>query len=97
MRIRFADSDPSLEGKTTLHGEVVDRRQTRTHRRECDLPQNVPDDKRRFLKSLPQGVPLPEGLTAMDAITTTLASMEAAQLTEVLAQMKVTVLAFFIF
>lgn len=94
LRIDLADSDPFLEGKTTSHGELVDSGETRAQWRERERQRNGgegddPDDKRGFLKSLPPGVPLPPGSTAMDAISTTLASMDPAQLTEVLAQMKV--------
>ena len=91
LRIDLADSDPFLEGKTTSHGEVVESGETRAQWRERERQRNgnEPDDKCGFLKSLPRGVPLPPASTAMDAISTTLASMDSAQLTEVLAQMKV--------
>ncbi|KLO15555.1 hypothetical protein SCHPADRAFT_902322 [Schizopora paradoxa] len=89
LRIDLADSDPFLEGKTTSHGELLDSGETRAQWRERTSGEGEhPDDKRGFLKSLPPGVPLPPGSTAMDAISTTLASMDPAQLTEVLAQMK---------
>lgn len=101
LRIDLADSDPFLEGKTTQHGELVDSGETRAQWRERERSRggelgDERDDKQRggpgpsnFLKTLPPGVPLPAGLTALDSISTTLASIDPAQLTEVLAQMKV--------
>lgn len=85
LRIDLADSDPFLEGKTTVNGEIVDGGETRAqwkHRHE----QNEPDS---FMRTLPQGVPLPPGISAGDAISNTLATINPTQLTEVLAQMKV--------
>lgn len=98
LRIDLADSDPFLEGKTTQHGELVDSGETRAQWRERERSRNhdqpgEDDDKRSgpssFLKALPPGVPLPAGSTALDSISTTLASIDPPQLTEVLAQMKV--------
>ena len=85
LRIDLADSDPFLEGKTTVNGEIVDNSgETRAqwkHRQEQTDPNS-------FLRTLPPGVPLPPGVSAGDAITNTLATMSPSHLTEVLAQMK---------
>lgn len=105
LRIDLADSDPFLEGKTTQHGELVDSGETRAQWRERERSRNTDqagedDDKRSgpssFLKALPPGVPLPAGSTALDSISTTLASIDPPQLTEVLAQMKVNVFAIYV-
>ncbi|EJD01485.1 uncharacterized protein FOMMEDRAFT_142096 [Fomitiporia mediterranea MF3/22] len=93
LRIDLADSDPYLEGKTTVHGEIIDAGETRAQWRQREKRDH--DDRRpsvqdpgQFLKSLPQGVPLAPGTTALDAISHRLATIDPAQLTEVLAQMK---------
>ncbi len=101
LRIDLADSDPFFEGKTTQHGELVDSGETPARSGasangrgggevgdERDKQRGGPGPS-NFLKTLPLGVPLPAGLTALDSISTTLASIDPAQLTEVLAQMKV--------
>ena len=94
LRIDLADSDPYLEGKTTVHGEIIDAGETRSQWRQREKRDGNDDrtrtaSERDFLKSLPQGIPIPPGTTALDAISHRLASMDPAQLTEVLAQMKV--------
>lgn len=110
LRIDLADSDPFLEGKTTVHGEIIDAGETRQQWRERvgdhrdsrgpeegvhGLPKgaaqgrNVKDENYAFLRSLPRGVPLAPGQTALDSISHTLATMNPNQLNEVLAQMKV--------
>lgn len=99
LRIDLADSDPFLEGKTTVHGEILDgagetRAQWRQREKkdvpdESPLPRPSARDPSDFLKSLPQGVPLPPGTTALDATSHRLATIDPPQLTEVLAQMKV--------
>ncbi|KAL5487645.1 hypothetical protein ACEPAI_5753 [Sanghuangporus weigelae] len=91
LRIDLADSDPYLEGKTTVHGEIIDAGETRAQWRQREFKRD--DDRsrgpdREFLKSLPPGVPLAQGVTALDAISHRLATIDPAQLTEVLAQMK---------
>ncbi|KAG2136042.1 hinge domain of cleavage stimulation factor subunit 2-domain-containing protein [Suillus clintonianus] len=101
LRIDLADSDPFLEGKTTVRGELLDgsdpRGRWRDHReqqdRDRDRYDNLRDqpktqDPNSFLSSLPPGVPIPPGSTALDTISQTLATMSPAQLVEVLAQMK---------
>ena len=47
------------------------------------------NDPSAFLKTLPPGIPLSPGSKATDVISQILATMDPAQLTEVLAQMKV--------
>lgn len=102
LRIDLADSDPFLEGKTTVRGELLDgsdpRGRWRDHRehqdRDRDRYDNLRDqpksqDPNSFLSSLPPGVPIAPGSTALDTISQTLATMSPAQLVEVLAQMKV--------
>lgn len=100
LRVDLADSDPFLEGKTTQHGELVDSGETRAQWREREKRERMEGDGRNpsnlqrnetnsFLRSLPPGVPLVPGTTSLDAISHTLATMNPAQLTEVLAQMKV--------
>ena len=109
LRIDLADSDPFLEGKTTVRGELLDGSDPRGHWRERhrDRDRDRPDrdrdrdrdhydhrdpksqDPSAFLSSLPSGVPVPIGSTALDSISQTLGTMDPAQLVEVLAQMKV--------
>lgn len=103
LRIDLADSDPFLEGKTTVRGELLDTGgETRAQWRERekretdDVPRGPPlslkNDPTAFLKALPPGVPLPPGTSSLDAISHALATMNPNQLTEVLAQMKVLVI-----
>jgi cleavage stimulation factor subunit 2 len=93
LRIDLADSDPFLEGKTTVRGELVDG------------GFNGPSESKRYLGDrsdsssesisadvlgdLPSGRPLPPGVSPLDAISQKLGTMDPGQLTEVLAQMKV--------
>ncbi|KAH8998057.1 hinge domain of cleavage stimulation factor subunit 2-domain-containing protein [Lactarius akahatsu] len=93
LRIDLADSDPFLEGKTTVRGELIDGGETRAQWRERENAKRDRDsdggkDKISFLRSLPQGVPVPPGASALDMISQTLATMNPAQLVEVLAQFK---------
>ncbi|TDL19525.1 hypothetical protein BD410DRAFT_792148 [Rickenella mellea] len=97
LRIDLADSDPFLEGKTTIRGELLDGSETRSQWREREK-RGLGDDRRggsqekndprAFLRALPTGVPLPPGMSSLDAISQNLATMNPSQLTEVLAQMK---------
>ena len=95
LRIDLADSDPFLEGKTTVRGELIDGGETRAQWRERENAkkdrEKEPDAKDRasFLRNLPQGVPVPPGTSALDMISQTLATMNPTQLVEVLAQFKV--------
>ncbi|KAF8240990.1 hypothetical protein L208DRAFT_1427248, partial [Tricholoma matsutake] len=92
LRIDLADSDPFLEGKTTVRGELIDggtpgpsepRHQWRGSRDDSRI-----HDPHSILPSLPPGVQIPNGSSALDYISQTLASMQPSQLMEVLAQMK---------
>ncbi|KAJ6613560.1 hypothetical protein B0H10DRAFT_215055 [Mycena sp. CBHHK59/15] len=90
LRIDLADSDPFLEGKTTVRGELMDggapgpaepRTQWRT---SSDGRSN---EGRDILAAVPAGTPLPPGETAQEAITRTLANgMSENDLIEVLAR-----------
>lgn len=87
LRIDLADSDPFLEGKTTVRGELVDGGvpgPAEPRHRSGNARIHEGD----FMSHLPPGVHLPKGTTALDFITNTLAKMPPAQLMEVLAQMK---------
>ncbi|KAH9929032.1 uncharacterized protein BXZ73DRAFT_102184 [Epithele typhae] len=99
LRIDLADSDPFLEGKTTVHGEIVDGGETRAqwrerHERERRDRERDHDrysrsnDPNAFLANLPKGVPLPPGSNASDAISHVLATTDPSRILEVLAQMK---------
>ncbi|KAI0305185.1 hinge domain of cleavage stimulation factor subunit 2-domain-containing protein [Multifurca ochricompacta] len=95
LRIDLADSDPFLEGKTTVRGELVDGGETRAQWRERenakkdkDREPDGPKDRASFLRNLPQGVPVSPGTSALDLISQTLATMNPTQLVEVLAQFK---------
>ncbi|RPD61554.1 hypothetical protein L226DRAFT_612409 [Lentinus tigrinus ALCF2SS1-7] len=102
LRIDLADSDPFLEGKTTVRGEIVDggsetraqwrernERERSSHDRDRDYDRHGRrDDSNSFLANLPKGVALPPGTNASDAITNVLATSDPSQILEVLAQMK---------
>jgi len=76
LRIDLADSDPFLEGRTTVRGEIFDG------------PLAHEPHKPDILKGLPPGIPVPPGKTALDMITEALTSIRPAQMLDVLAQMK---------
>jgi cleavage stimulation factor subunit 2 len=91
LRIDLADSDPFLEGKTTVRGELVDSQETRAQWRERERErerENRYRDPKAFLQDLPPGVAVPPGKTAGDVITEVLATTPPSQIFEVLAQMK---------
>jgi len=90
LRIDLADSDPFLEGKTTVRGELLDggypgpsepRSQWRTGGGRVNEAES-------FLANVPPGIQIPKGSSSLDSISHTLASMPPNQLMEVLAQMK---------
>jgi hypothetical protein len=95
LRIDLADSDPFLEGKTTVRGELVDSGESRAQWRERERddfrsgPLKSPPDPNAFMAGLSAGVPIPPGSTSLDTISNTLGTMNPSQLIEVLAQMKV--------
>jgi cleavage stimulation factor subunit 2 len=94
LRIDLADSDPFLEGKTTVRGELIDsggldNKWNRDKDFHEDRRQNSNSSGPSFLSNLPPGVQIPPGSTALDTISQSLATMEPSQLLEVLAQMKV--------
>jgi hypothetical protein len=96
LRIDLADSDPFLEGKTTVRGEIIDggapgptepRSQWRSGGHSGH--RDGPGGDSAFLANLPPGIQIPQSASALDYISQTLASMPPHQLMEVLAQMKV--------
>ena len=93
LRIDLADSDPFLEGKTTVRGELID---SGGPDNKWNREKDYHEDRRQgssssapHLANLPPGVQIPPGSTALDTISQSLATMEPSQLLEVLAQMKV--------
>jgi len=89
LRIDLADSDPYLEGKTTVRGELVDG--APPDHRGWRGGGGKGQDPNTFLSTVPSGVQLPKNVSALDHISQALASMSPSHLMEVLAQMKVTV------
>jgi cleavage stimulation factor subunit 2 len=90
LRIDLADSDPFLEGKTTVRGELIDGGPTRAQwREEREREEARRHEPHAFLSQLPQGVPIPPGSNALDHISNVLATTQPTQILEVLAQMKV--------
>lgn len=124
LRIDLADSDPFLEGKTTVRGELIDnpsgkilsifiylifniipaigwrdRQRDSVPDRDRD-PRYGPGPKGSYnlggngssdnwLASMPRGTPLPPGVSCMDAISQTVASIRPGQMMEILGSMKV--------
>ncbi|KAG8944748.1 hypothetical protein FRC04_001563 [Tulasnella sp. 424] len=76
LRIDLADSDPFFEGKSTQSGRT--KRDDDDRRREKFDP----------LASLPPGVTIPVGSSALDVITKSLANIPPAQMLDILGQMK---------
>jgi cleavage stimulation factor subunit 2 len=89
LRIDLADSDPFLEGKTTVRGELLDGGYPGPSEPRSRGSRNSSNDPESFLASLPPGKVPPPGISALDSISQTLAGMPPSQLMEVLAQMKV--------
>jgi len=87
LRIDLADSDPLLEGKTTVRGELVDTGGPSSSFRSSGGSNN--DSSNNFLANLPPGVPVPAGSTALDVITTLLGTIKERDMMDVLAHMKV--------
>jgi cleavage stimulation factor subunit 2 len=81
LRIDLADSDPFLEGKSTVRGEI--RNSTSSLRGDESLASVS------SMSNLPPGKPAPPGMSTLDAISQTLATMPTGQGLEMLAQMKV--------
>ncbi|PFH53429.1 hypothetical protein AMATHDRAFT_73272 [Amanita thiersii Skay4041] len=92
LRIDLADSDPYLEGKTTVRGELVDS--GGADHRPGWRGGGRGQEPNAFLAGVPPGVQLPKGVPALDHISQTLASMPPSQLMEVLAQMKAFVITY---
>lgn len=87
LRIDLADSDPFLEGKTTVRGELVDGGFPGPS--EMRGSQGKSRESNPFLNDIPPGMSVPPDATALDMISKTLATMDPTVLMEVLAQMKV--------
>ncbi|KAJ6463892.1 hypothetical protein C8R45DRAFT_1024518 [Mycena sanguinolenta] len=90
LRIDLADSDPFLEGKTTVRGELMDAGGPGpTERGSHWRNENRGPDGGDILATIPPGKPLPPGERATEAITHAIAqNMTESQLIEVIAQMK---------
>ncbi|KAJ7216641.1 hypothetical protein GGX14DRAFT_605644 [Mycena pura] len=96
LRIDLADSDPFLEGKTTVRGEIMDggapgpsENRWRGQRDTDNRDRTGSFEGSEILAAIPPGKPLAPGDTAQDAITRAIAEhMSDGQLIEVLAQMK---------
>lgn len=91
LQINLADLDPLLEGKTTVKGELVDEGRPRpSERREgWRTLYGRGDDPEAILVNVPLGKRLPKGVSALDSISETLATMNPGRLMEVLEQMQV--------
>ncbi|KAJ6474063.1 hypothetical protein C8R47DRAFT_1294458, partial [Mycena vitilis] len=97
LRIHLVDSDPFVEGKTTVREElrVMDggalgpsepRSQWRTENRRSEQSEGIRSD---ILAAAPPGKPLEPGKRAQEAITFAIAQgMTESQLIEAIAQMK---------
>ncbi|KAH6910767.1 hypothetical protein BKA70DRAFT_1271465 [Coprinopsis sp. MPI-PUGE-AT-0042] len=85
LRIDLADSDPFLEGKSTVRGEI---RNSTSSLRGDDSLASLSTFSSSTMSNLPPGKPAPPGMTTLDAISQTLATMPTGQGLEMLAQMK---------
>ncbi|KAG9041882.1 hypothetical protein FS842_002409 [Serendipita sp. 407] len=74
LRIDLAESDPSLEGRSTSFGEL--------------LEDERKDGVDAWLSSFPPGVPVPPGKTSLDVITETVVNVGQARLFDALFEMK---------
>lgn len=90
LRIDLADSDPFLEGKTTVRGEIIDGGTPGPSEPRHGWRGGGGDSRHESIfANLPPGIQIPQGASALDYISQTLATMQPSQLMEVLAQMKV--------
>ncbi|KAG8825809.1 hypothetical protein FRC17_008518 [Serendipita sp. 399] len=74
LRIDLAESDPSLEGRSTSFGELLDDERK--------------DGIDSWLSSFPPGVPVPPGKTSLDVITETVVGVGQARLFDAIHEMK---------
>ncbi|KAG6877786.1 hypothetical protein C0993_003880 [Termitomyces sp. T159_Od127] len=89
LRIDLADSDPFLEGKTTVRGEIIDGGTPGPSEPRHGWRGGGGDSRHESIfANLPPGIQVPQGASALDYISQTLATMQPSQLMEVLAQMK---------
>ncbi|KAG6895440.1 hypothetical protein C0992_001213 [Termitomyces sp. T32_za158] len=89
LRIDLADSDPFLEGKTTVRGEIIDGGTPGPSEPRHGWRGGGGDSRHESIfTNLPPGIQIPQGASALDYISQTLATMQPSQLMEVLAQMK---------
>ncbi|KAK7000244.1 hypothetical protein R3P38DRAFT_3057739 [Favolaschia claudopus] len=88
LRIDLADSDPFLEGKTTVRGELLNAG-TPGPAERFGRSENRGSEGSEILATIPPGKPLAPGEQAQDAISHAIAQgMSESQLIEVIAQMK---------
>ncbi|KAF7290299.1 RRM domain-containing protein [Mycena chlorophos] len=80
LRIDLADSDPLLEGKTTVRGEIIDSGWRGNH--------DDVDGTAEILASVPPGKPLRPGQRSEDAVKEMLRERSPGELNEILAQLK---------
>ncbi|KNZ81118.1 Cleavage stimulation factor subunit 2 [Termitomyces sp. J132] len=88
LRIDLADSDPFLEGKTTVRGEIVDGGTPGPSEPRHAWRGGGDSRNESIFTNAPSGIQIPQGASALDYISQTLANMQPSQLMEVLAQMK---------
>ncbi|CAK5275805.1 unnamed protein product [Mycena citricolor] len=86
LRIDLADSDPFLEGKTTVKGEILDSGMPGPNEPSRNRGSGLEGSE--ILASIPPGKRLEMGQIATEYITEFIAQMDRAQLYEVLAHMK---------
>ncbi|TFK17684.1 hypothetical protein FA15DRAFT_628616 [Coprinopsis marcescibilis] len=88
LRIDLADSDPFLEGKTTVRGELMDGGFPGPSERSGWRPSANRNLEDAILSSIPPGKPLPKGMSSSDAISEAIAAIPDPQIYELLAQTK---------
>ncbi|TEB26827.1 hypothetical protein FA13DRAFT_995537 [Coprinellus micaceus] len=88
LRIDLADSDPFLEGKTTVRGELMDGGYPGPAEPRSAWRTGNRAEAESFMANLPSGKPPHAGMSVLDSISATLAGMPPSQLLEVLAQFK---------